>query len=44
MYSHMKNVQILIACLKKYNICNLVVAPGGSDIPIIHSVEQDPFF
>ena len=44
MYSNMKNVGILIALLKEYNIKNLVLAPGGSDIPIIHSVEEDPFF
>ena len=44
MYSNMKNVGILIAFLKEYNIKNLVLAPGGSDIPIIHSVEEDPFF
>ncbi len=44
MYTNMKNVQILISLLKKYNIRNLVLAPGGSDIPIIHSVEEDNFF
>lgn len=44
MYTNMKNVRILIALLKKYNIRNLVLAPGGSDIPIIHSVEEDDFF
>lgn len=44
MYTNMRNIQILVALLKAYNIRNLVLAPGGSDIPIIHSVEEDSFF
>lgn len=44
MYSIIKSVQLLIALLKKYNIKNLVLSPGGSDIPVIHSLETDDFF
>lgn len=44
MYSNIKSVQILIALLKDYNIKDVVLSPGGSDIPIIHSVENDDFF
>lgn len=44
MYSSIKSVQLLTALLKKYNIKNLVLSPGGSDIPIIHSLETDDFF
>lgn len=44
MYSEIKNVQILVALLKEYGLNQVVMAPGGSDIPIIHSIEQDSFF
>lgn len=44
MYSSIKSVQLLTALLKKYNIKRLVLSPGGSDIPIIHSLETDDFF
>lgn len=43
MYSTIKSIQLLTALLKKYNINKLVLSPGGSDIPIIHSLENDDF-
>lgn len=43
-YVSLKNVQILIALLKEYNIRNLVLSPGGRNVPFVHSVENDPFF
>ena len=44
MYSTIKSVQLLTALLKKYNINKLVLSPGGSDIPVTHSLENDDFF
>lgn len=44
MYSVIKNIQILIALLKEYGIRHLVVSPGGSSIPIIHTLEVDDYF
>lgn len=44
MYSNIKSVQILVALLKKFEIKDIVLSPGGSDIPIIHSIEEDSFF
>lgn len=44
MHSNIKNVQILVKLLKQYNIKDVVLSPGGSDIPIIHSLECDDFF
>ncbi len=44
MYSTNKSVQQLVALLKSYNIKDVVLSPGGSDIPIIHSIEMDSFF
>lgn len=43
MYSTIKSIQLLTALLKKYNINKLVLSPGGSDIPIIHSLEMTIF-
>ena len=44
MYSVLRNVQILVAYLKEYDIQDIVMSPGGSDIPLIHSIETDSFF
>lgn len=44
MYSNYKSIQILISLLKQYNVHNVVMSPGGSDIPIIHSIENDDYF
>lgn len=44
MYSNIKSVQLLIALLKKYEIRDIILSPGGSDIPLIHSIEGDDFF
>lgn len=44
MYSKIKSVQILVALLKEYNVKDIVMSPGGSDIAIIHSIETDDFF
>lgn len=44
MYTAQKNVQIIIALLKKYNIKYAVISPGGRNMPLSHSLEKDPFF
>lgn len=44
MYSDYKSIQILISLLKKYGIKDIIMSPGGSDIPLIHSIEMDDFF
>jgi len=44
MYTEIKNVQILIGLLKEYDIKHIVTSPGGSSIPIVHSIENDAFF
>ena len=44
MYSNIKSVQLMISALKEYNIRHIVLSPGGSDIPIVHSIEIDTFF
>ncbi len=43
-YSNLKNVQILIALLKEYGIKDIVLSPGGRNVPFVHSVENDKDF
>ena len=42
--SKIRNVQILVDLLKQFKIKDVVLSPGGSDIPIIHLLESDKFF
>ena len=44
MNSSFRSVQILIDLLKQYEIKDIVLSPGGSDIPLIHSIETDAYF
>src|SRR5690606_39839318 len=44
MYSNIKSVQILIALLKEHGIDHIVLTPGNRNVPVIRSVESDPFF
>lgn len=44
MYSNIKNVQIIVALLKKYGIRHIVLSPGARNIPFVVSVENDDFF
>lgn len=44
MYTVHKNVQIILALLKKYGVRNLVLSAGTRHIPLVFSVEEDDFF
>lgn len=44
MNSSFRSIQILIDLLKQYEVKDIVLSPGGSDIPLIHSIETDEFF
>jgi 2-succinyl-5-enolpyruvyl-6-hydroxy-3-cyclohexene-1-carboxylate synthase len=39
-----KNVRILLSLLKQYNIRHFVLSPGGRNMSIVKSIEDDPFF
>lgn len=43
-YSSEKNVQILIALLKKRGIRKVIASPGTTNIAFVASVQYDPFF
>jgi 2-succinyl-5-enolpyruvyl-6-hydroxy-3-cyclohexene-1-carboxylate synthase len=44
MYSNYKSIQILLSLLKQYNVKHIVTSPGGSNTPIVHSIENDHYF
>lgn len=44
MYSNLKNVEILVALLKKYRIKHIVISAGTRHTPLVVSVENDDFF
>lgn len=44
MYSSLKNIQILVSLLKKYNVKNIVISAGTRHTPFVYSVEHDSFF
>ena len=44
MYTSVKNVQILISLFKQKGIKYFVNSPGTRNTPLVHSIEEDPFF
>lgn len=44
MYTIQENVRIVISLLKQYKIKYLVLSPGGTNIPLVHAVQNDSFF
>ena len=44
MYTRIKNVQIIISLLKQHRIRHVVISPGSRNVPLVHSIETDPFF
>ncbi len=44
MYSNLKNVEIIVALLKKNNVKNIVISAGTRHTPLVVSVENDDFF
>ncbi len=44
MYSIAKNVRLVIALLKKHDINQLVLSPGGTNAAFVRGVQDDPFF
>lgn len=44
MYTIQENVRIVVALLKQYNIKYIVLNPGGTNIPLVHAVQNDSFF
>ena len=43
-YNNVNNINIVVKLLKENNIRDLVISPGGTNIPIIEVVQNDSFF
>lgn len=43
-YTKVENVRMLLTLLKKHGIRHIVTSPGGTNIPIVHGLQQDPYF
>lgn len=43
-YTKVENVRMLLVLLKKHGIKHVVVSPGGTNIPIVQGLQQDPYF
>ena len=43
-YSNEKNVQIVLALLKANGIKKVIASPGATNITVVASMQQDPFF
>lgn len=43
-YTKVENVRILLDLLKKHGIKHIVTSPGGTNIPIVHGLQQDSYF
>lgn len=40
----LKNIEIIVEILKQNNINQVVISPGGTNIPFIRMIQDDPFF
>ena len=43
-YSAERNVQIIISLLKQHGIRKVVASPGTTNMPIVASMQHDPWF
>ncbi|MBT4124039.1 thiamine pyrophosphate-binding protein [uncultured Sulfurimonas sp.] len=43
-YTDEKNIQILIALLKRHSIKKVVASPGGTNVTLVRSLQNDPYF
>lgn len=44
MYTDNRSVQIVISLLKQYRVRHAVLSAGTRNVPVVHSLEQDPYF
>ncbi len=43
-FKNTKNIEMVAEILKKQNIKNLIISPGGTNIPLVKLVQKDDFF
>ena len=44
MISNIDNIKIIVQLLKQNNIKKIVISPGGTNIPFVREVQDDPDF
>ncbi len=44
MHTNQDNINIVVALLKQNNIKQIVISPGGTNIPLIKAIQDDTFF
>ena len=43
-YSNYENITMVVSLLKEHNIRYIVISPGGTNMPFVKAVQDDPFF
>lgn len=43
-YTNEKNAQVIIALLKKHGIKKVIASPGATNVTLVASMQQDPYF
>lgn len=43
-YTNERNIQIMLALLKAHNIKKVIASPGATNLSIVASMQQDPYF
>ena len=43
-YTKVEAVRMTLTLLKEHGIKHVVISPGGTNIPLVHGLQQDPFF
>lgn len=43
-FKNTDNIELIVESLKSHGICDFVISPGGTNIPIIRAVQDDSFF
>ena len=43
-FENVKNIEMVAELLKQHNIKNLIISPGGTNIPLVKLVQSDNFF
>ena len=44
LYENIENIENITKLLKEHNIKDLVISPGGTNIPLVKKVQDDSFF
>lgn len=43
-HAHERNARIVVSLLKQHGVKNIIVSPGSTNLPVVVSVQHDPYF